>query len=260
MSIYNGSVGGMCVGAIDLAINFRPHPQHAWHDDDTWTLVRPFLWTFSGMVTQIGINTIMHFKDERSFHGALSVAYTVGEVFWIARKLYENEMPSKIMSVAARCFTNLTSCCRKRVRKHDDDYLKSLETVLQRDWECAKKGENTDITFKVDNNTFTAHKAILRNRCEYFHVMFKNNFRETNDGFIEIKDQRPRIVELALKFIYCQSLNDDIITNYEMDLLSDFADLWLLPGLKDFCNAQVQMRVRKLMRRNGLPDDIAISE
>ncbi len=256
--INMGFISGLCVGTIELASAITkplPNPPDYWR---TWYISSPIRWALAGLVTQIGIETLFDLSNDRSLIGSLSLAFTIGELVYAVET--NPNINLRINSIVNQCILKWKYYFSKSETESDDSYIKRIESVMQQDWENAMRGQYTDISIRVGNQTFTAHKLILCNRSEYFAALFRSQLREAKSGEIRIEDQQPHVVELALKYLYCQTLKNEKITNYELVELSNLADVWILPQLKNFCMMLTQQRVRNLMRLNGLPDNIEVAE
>ena len=62
-----------------------------------------------------------------------------------------------------------------------------------------ENGEFIDVRLKVDTSTFPAHRNVLAANSDYFHAMFTNGMKETNQEVIELKDEN--LSALGLKVV-----------------------------------------------------------
>ena len=52
-----------------------------------------------------------------------------------------------------------------------------------------ENGEFIDVRLKVDESIFPAHRNVLAANSDYFHAMFTNGMKESNQEVIELKDE-----------------------------------------------------------------------
>lgn len=69
-----------------------------------------------------------------------------------------------------------------------------------------KSGTLCDVTVKVGETTFPAHKVVLSCTSAYFHAMFNSGLREESEDFVELHDLDPQSVEILLDFIYTSKI------------------------------------------------------
>ncbi|KAK9168333.1 hypothetical protein Syun_000473 [Stephania yunnanensis] len=71
-----------------------------------------------------------------------------------------------------------------------------------------ESGLGADITFKVGEQSFKAHKLILAARSPVFRAQFFGLVGDTNMDEVEMKDIEPAVFMAMLKFIYSDALPD----------------------------------------------------
>ncbi|XP_051173208.1 speckle-type POZ protein-like [Leptopilina boulardi] len=89
-----------------------------------------------------------------------------------------------------------------------------------------------DVTLKVENKEFTAHKMILSLRSPVFAAMFKSKMNEELTSIVEIKDMKSKIFQKMLRFIYTdkvKNLKESAVQLYNA------ADKYELEKLKRMC-------------------------
>ena len=74
--------------------------------------------------------------------------------------------------------------------------------ILQQLGHLLDNGVGTDVTFKVDEQTFSAHKCILAARSPVFLAQFFGAMKEKSDTTIEIKEMEAPVFKALLDFIY----------------------------------------------------------
>ncbi|KAK9158873.1 hypothetical protein Scep_005447 [Stephania cephalantha] len=113
-----------------------------------------------------------------------------------------------------------------------------------------ESGLGADITFKVGEQSFKAHKLILAARSPVFRAQFFGLVGDTNMDEVEMKDIEPAVFMAMLKFIYSDALPDvheisglvhiGTFTNTIMaQHLLAAADRFSLDRLKILCEAKL---------------------
>lgn len=70
--------------------------------------------------------------------------------------------------------------------------------------------EEADVTFRVGEETFQAHKILLAVRSPVFRAELCGPMRETSTRCVTIQDMQPAVFRALLHFIYTDSLPDDM--------------------------------------------------
>ena len=81
---------------------------------------------------------------------------------------------------------------------------------------CAQfrdKGEFIDVRLKVGEAIFPAHRIVLAANSDYFHAMFTDGMKESNQEVIELKDES--ISPDALKIVMDSIYTGDLYVNNE---------------------------------------------
>lgn len=65
-----------------------------------------------------------------------------------------------------------------------------------------------DFILKCQGIDFRVHKVILSGRSDYFAALFRNDMRESAQGFVEIEGVDPAVLREVLRHIYGQELTD----------------------------------------------------
>eukprot|EP01129_Flabellula_baltica_P012269 TRINITY_DN5517_c0_g1_i2.p1 TRINITY_DN5517_c0_g1~~TRINITY_DN5517_c0_g1_i2.p1 ORF type:complete len:660 (+),score=142.74 TRINITY_DN5517_c0_g1_i2:22-2001(+) len=82
--------------------------------------------------------------------------------------------------------------------------------------------EYSDIAFTLsDNSVIYGHKAILKNRSDYFKIIFESQFRESNQTEIDIKEMDKETFILLLNYIYANRVELNMEKVVEVLLASD---------------------------------------
>ncbi|TVU49253.1 hypothetical protein EJB05_00553, partial [Eragrostis curvula] len=100
--------------------------------------------------------------------------------------------------------------CVIKVHTEDADAVEVPQANLQQDLgNMLKDGEGADVTFKVDDQLFHAHRNLLAARSAVFKEKLLGAITEQDSKCIPITDMDPTVFEGLLHFIYTDSLPDD---------------------------------------------------
>ena len=81
-------------------------------------------------------------------------------------------------------------------------YLQYNEGVLRDLHRLQTEGQVTDVTLKIEDRLFHAHRCVLASVSPYFEAMFTAGFQESSKPVIEIKDIDSQTFELLLNCAY----------------------------------------------------------
>lgn len=109
---------------------------------------------------------------------------------------------------------------------HAHSLLSSVHTLRERKGLC-------DVTLRVEERQFAAHKVILAAGSPYFNAMFTNNHRESFASNIDLNGIDAYTVELLVEFIYSSSL--EIKEDNVQNLLAGASLLQLVPVVEACC-------------------------
>ena len=76
-----------------------------------------------------------------------------------------------------------------------------------------ENGEFIDVRLKVDESIFPAHRNVLAANSDYFHAMFTNGMKESNQEVIELKDEN--ISALGFKIVMDSIYSGELFVNKE---------------------------------------------
>ena len=102
-------------------------------------------------------------------------------------------------------------------------------------------GEDTDVTIRVGDESFQAHKSILAARSVYFRSLFRSGMAEAVSNEIKIEDADPRAFKELLRFLY-SGLSPNDLGAIAMSLLP-LADRFGALPLKELCVTAVEKAV-----------------
>ncbi|KAJ4750335.1 BTB/POZ and MATH domain-containing protein 1 [Rhynchospora pubera] len=100
-----------------------------------------------------------------------------------------------------------------------------------------ESSETTDVTFIVENQSFSCHRSILAARSPVLKAELFGNMVEATQKHIKIEDIRPEVFKAMLHFMYTDSLRCDSETVSEEMAQHLFvaADRYAIEGLKALC-------------------------
>ena len=76
-----------------------------------------------------------------------------------------------------------------------------------------ENGEFIDVRLKVDTSSFPAHRNVLAANSDYFHAMFTNGMKESNQEVIELKDEN--LSALGLKVVMDSIYSGQLLVDKE---------------------------------------------
>jgi len=91
----------------------------------------------------------------------------------------------------------------------------------------------TDVTLKVKDKEFKAHKVVLAAASPVFEAMFKEGTKEHQDNYVNIEDIESDIFEVFLRYLYSGEVEltgNDMVYN-----LSAVADKYDVEPLREVC-------------------------
>jgi len=122
--------------------------------------------------------------------------------------------------------------------------------------------KDSDITFKVQDKVFPAHKQVMIQKSKYFANLFSSSMVETRQNVIEISDCNDLTFQEFLRWIYCNEIPQDV---HLIIKLFNLADKYLENDLTEKCldflkfniNADNVYAILEFARKEGIP---ALSE
>ncbi|KAK4477996.1 hypothetical protein RD792_017261 [Penstemon davidsonii] len=119
--------------------------------------------------------------------------------------------------------------------------------------------DGSDVSFKVEGETFYAHKLILSTRSPVFKAQFFDPLKEENSRCIRIEEMHAPVFKALLHFIYCDVIPDldskwldTIMTQH----LLAAADRYGIERLRSLCES----RLRKNIAINTVASTLAVAE
>ena len=99
-------------------------------------------------------------------------------------------------------------------------------------WDLFQNKHLSDVTLVVQEKEYYAHKVILSARSPIFKAMFSHKMRENRQNKVAITDIEPTHMEIILKYLYTDEIED--LHSLAQDLLPA-ADKYALHHLKALC-------------------------
>eukprot|EP00299_Pterocystis_sp_00344_P013638 c6704_g1_i1.p1 GENE.c6704_g1_i1~~c6704_g1_i1.p1 ORF type:complete len:564 (+),score=119.98 c6704_g1_i1:41-1732(+) len=128
---------------------------------------------------------------------------------------------------------------RLKRRRGDDHVLgvtaqqpENLQNMYQSFNKMREKGLFVDVLFRVEEQTFPAHRCILASQSAPFSVMFANGMKETGNFEITLNDTDPEAFALLLDYMYLQPIQ--IRARQVLSLLA-ICSKWEVEALKREC-------------------------
>ena len=148
----------------------------------------------------------------------------------------------------------------KRKLSMDDSFVFSDEKysrdVLMRLCGLQKQGIMCDVTIKIEDEEFFAHRNILSASSDYFFAMFNGNMKERHAREVTISGVDKDSMKTIMNFIYTGEITLDW-NNVEPILQS--ANLMLVQSVKDACSRFLESRlnVKNCIGIQGLAETYA---
>lgn len=127
--------------------------------------------------------------------------------------------------------------------KQDYKSLSSSKLLLKDFKKLFEDTSFADVTFKLGDKTFRAHKAILVARCPVFAAMFNQEMKEKISDHVDVNDVRPEVFQELLRFIYTGRVQR--MEEFGIAELLIAADKYLLENLKQRCAASLAKQLSK---------------
>ncbi|XP_017076911.2 kelch-like protein 18 [Drosophila eugracilis] len=116
------------------------------------------------------------------------------------------------------------------VYKHDQLFGESFPLFK----EIRRLGKLCDVTLKVEDQTFSAHRVVLAATIPYFYAMFTNNMAESRIKEITMKESaiEPSALESLINYVYSGQVRID---NQNVQSLMVGASFLQLSNVRDAC-------------------------
>ncbi|XP_078159249.1 BTB/POZ and MATH domain-containing protein 2-like [Carex rostrata] len=101
-----------------------------------------------------------------------------------------------------------------------------------------ESSETADVTYRVENRSFTCHRIVLAARSPVFKAELYGNMAEATQKLIKIEDMSPEVFEAMLHFIYTDSFpscDSEKSSRKMAQHLFVAADRYAIDGLKALC-------------------------
>ena len=111
-----------------------------------------------------------------------------------------------------------------------DSHAKSILTTMNN---LRKTNTLCDVTLRVDEQTFPAHRIVLAACSDYFCAMFTHGMSEQDKSTIDLHGVSASVMEVLLDFVYTETV--DVSVENVQELLPA-ACLLQLTGVKQACS------------------------
>ncbi|XP_037923968.1 kelch-like protein 18 isoform X1 [Hermetia illucens] len=112
--------------------------------------------------------------------------------------------------------------------KQDDLFVESFPLMK----EIRRQGKLCDVTLKVEDQSFSAHRIVLAATIPYFYAMFTHNMAESRIKEITMKEIEPHALESLINFAYSGTVKID---NQNVQGLMVGASFLQLNKVRDAC-------------------------
>lgn len=129
---------------------------------------------------------------------------------WITKEeIYKGKYwQNGVLSITCEVDVKITEDGKSNELQTNESY--TLEPLAVSYAKLVNSGLYSDVTIKIRDKCFKAHRNILATRCEYFGRMFGSDFKESKSTEIELKDIEPDIFEYLLEFIYTNRIPENL--------------------------------------------------
>ena len=114
-----------------------------------------------------------------------------------------------------------------QMKDHCNDSFQTMEQLR-------KEGQLCDITFRIGDQRFPAHRIVLASASPYLRAMFTCGMRESSQGEIELRDIEPRAMAAMIEYSYTGEV---LVTVENVQDLLPAASILQLKDLKAACCA-----------------------
>ncbi|XP_051173217.1 protein roadkill-like [Leptopilina boulardi] len=170
-------------------------------------------------------------KESKKFYSHFNIFKTYFIWKKIKADFYKEWDKSTPSSIKVHCKVMVLDSLNDVIPSELTHYSES-ENLLSQIEKSFEDESLKDVTFKVENKEFTAHKMILSLRSPVFAAVFKSKMSEELTSIIEIKDIESTIFQNMLRFIYTdevKNLKESAVQLYNA------AEKYQLEKLKRMC-------------------------
>ncbi|XP_044444861.1 BTB/POZ and MATH domain-containing protein 1-like [Aegilops tauschii subsp. strangulata] len=124
-----------------------------------------------------------------------------------------------------------------------------------------EEGEGSDVSFKVKDEVFTAHKIVLAMRSPVFKAELYGPMRDKFEQSITIKDMEPAVFKALLRFIYSDELPpmDDLNDDDKQEMVKHLlvaTDRYGVERMKLMC----ERKLCKFLEANNVATTLALAD
>ena len=121
-------------------------------------------------------------------------------------------------------------------------FLQSREVFLTAFQDLFENKNLSDVTLKIQDSSFPAHKAILAARSPVFAAMFNHELKEKLANEVEISNFKPEVFKEIIRYIYTCKVPPKKMVEFAPEILAA-ADAYYLSDLKDECEKHLGYRL-----------------
>ncbi|KAJ3685524.1 hypothetical protein LUZ61_014688 [Rhynchospora tenuis] len=127
--------------------------------------------------------------------------------FETSKFLYDDFFTVKLHLIVVEPF--FVDATRKQIIVPLSDLRRDFGGLLE-------SGEGADVTFKIDEEAFSAHRYVLAARSPVFKVQLLGSMMESKMDTIFIEDMRADVFKIMLQFIYTDMLPSEVEVSIEI--------------------------------------------
>ncbi len=268
MYVNSGLIIGTVGGSIELGrMLLEPPPVPPARQDprakqecevprEVFIALTPVVYGFTGYVSQVALEALFDLHHGCSLLGLAAMSYTslVGTVVIRRWQKVHPAQAQKVLETAAKPLAWAASWFGYNAKRATASPTSvDIEAMLLADWTRAERAQGTDFIVRVGKQTFPVHKSVLINRSEYFRRALSHGLKEAQTNEFRVEEQMPRTVEITLRYLYCLSLKDVVVTNFELVQVIALADQWQIPALQRLCETEIETRFTHAAQLQALP-------
>lgn len=114
-----------------------------------------------------------------------------------------------------------------------DIHFDDREKLVMDIYKMLQEGSSNDIQIKLSDGVIHANKDVLITRSEYFKMMFKNNFRESEKNIVDFSHISKIVMETILKFLFSGTVSFTNLSLLELLEMTQVCDMMLKKSLKE---------------------------
>jgi hypothetical protein len=141
-------------------------------------------------------------------------------------------------------------------RTYSKDEGNHAKNMLERMYKCYEEGKFCDATLVVGENEIKTHRLVLTLLSEYFNGLFDNNWKDSKQDKIEIKEFDEATLKCILHFAYTGELQLNPSNVLRVLAAGNFLQLFEL----DFIKVSISDYLKEKVNKDNCPAMLVIAE